>query len=266
MLAVLYDKRFLNECRRNRSIACVITTPDLAVALPDRLGVAVSKDPRGAFLRIHRHLWEATDFYGPRFSSEVDSTARVHSTATVAENNVRIGRGAEIGPGAIVLEGACVGSDSVIGPGALIGTEGFSPTAGGSEFTNTPHSGGLRIGTRVVVQANSVVCRGAYSGSTEIGDGSIVSSLVNVSHNVRIGRSVRVGAGACLLGSSRLGDHVWVGPNATISNRVRVGIGARVSLGSVVVRDVEPGETVSGNFAMPHAKFLHWFRRVRSDS
>jgi UDP-3-O-[3-hydroxymyristoyl] glucosamine N-acyltransferase len=94
----------------------------------------------------------------------------------------------------------------------------------------------------------------------------VVSSLVNISHNVSIGSACRVGAGACILGSSRIENKAWIGPNSTVANRIRIGEVARVSLGSVVVRDVAGGETVSGNFAVPHAEFLNQYRRLRSRS
>ena len=64
----------------------------------------------------------------------------------------------------------------------------------------------------------------------------------------------RNGSRCC--GNSRVGDHVWVGVGAIVSNRVRVGDGARVSLGSVVTKEVPAGQTVSGNFAIDHQKFL----------
>ena len=92
----------------------------------------------------------------------------------------------------------------------------------------------------------------------------MISSLVNISHNVWIGSRARIGAGSCILGSSRIGEDAWVGPNATVSNRVRVGERARVTLGSVVVRDVAPDGTVSGNLAVDHERTLAEWRRLRA--
>ena len=53
-----------------------------------------------------------------------------------------------------------------------------------------------------------------------------------------------------------VGDDVWIGVNATVSNRIKIGKGARVSLGSVVTKDVPAGQTVTGNFAIDHARFM----------
>lgn len=266
MLVALYDPRYLNECRRNAQITSAITTPSLAASLPKEWGVAVCEDPRQAFLEAHLYLAAETDFYGADFGSEIDAAAQIHPAASIAGKNVRIGANVQIGPGAAVLPGVTIGDGSRIGPGAIVGAEGFSPAPDGSGLPVIPHTGACRVGSGVEIQSNSVVCRGFYSGATAIGDGSVLSSLVNVSHNVRIGCGARIGAGACILGSSRLGDGVRVGPNATVSNRVRIGDGAQVTLGAVVVRDVAAGQTVSGNFAMEHGRFLSWFRRARSKS
>ena len=264
MLVALYDPRYQRECTRNPDVAAVITTGALAAQLPSRFGVALADDPQAAFLRAHAYLLSQTAFYGEDFSSEIAAGARIHESAFVAPRRVRIAEDVSIGPRAIVLEGASIGAGSIIGPGAVIGAEGFSPAPEGSLRPTTPHSGGCRIGARVEIQSNSVVCRGYLSGCTVIGDETVVSSLANVSHNVAIGRRARIGAGACVLGSSRLGDGVRIGPNATVSNRVKVGDGAHVSIGAVAVRDVAAGQTVTGNFALDHGTFLSWFRRVRT--
>jgi UDP-3-O-[3-hydroxymyristoyl] glucosamine N-acyltransferase len=264
MLTVLYDERYLRECSRNAAVSCVITSPPLARRLPAGLGVALSADPQSSFLKAHLRLLTQTEFYGAAFPSEIAASARIHATAFVAEKNVRIGAKASLGAGSIVLEGASIGEGSIIGPGSVIGAEGFSPAPEGSPVSNVPHSGACRIGAMVDVGANVVICRGSLSGSTIVEDHVVVSSLVNISHNVVVGRRSRIGAAACILGSAQLGEGVWIGPNATVSNRVQVGAFARVSIGSVVARDVAAGQVVTGNFAMEHRKFLSWFRRAHS--
>lgn len=263
MLVCLYDPKFIKECSRHPEIACVITTRDLADQLPDHLGVAVADDPRRTFREAHRQLLSQTEFYGATYDSQVAADALIHSDARVATSKVRIGPRCVVEAGAFVREGVTLEADVRIRAGVVLGADGFSPYDDGSGFENVPHSGRLHIHAGVEIQSNSVVCRGAYSGTTMIGAGSMISTLVNVSHNVHVGERCRIGSSACILGSARIGPGAWIGPNATVSNQVKVGAAARVTLGSVVVRDVPDGETVTGYFAVPHRQFIATLKEGR---
>ena len=66
-----------------------------------------------------------------------------------------------------------------------------------------------------------------------------------------------------IAGSTTLEDDVWIGPNATVSNGLTLKAGCHVTLGAVVVKDVEPGVKVTGNFAIEHSQFMKFFRYMR---
>jgi UDP-3-O-[3-hydroxymyristoyl] glucosamine N-acyltransferase len=239
----------------------VITTRELASAVPESIGLAIADDPRERFHDVHRYLG-GTDFYGSDFPSEISPEAQVSPSAHVASRKVRIGRGCVIEPKAVVLEGSTLAEDVVVRAGAVVGAEGFHPVPGGGNSANLPHYGSLRLGPSVEIGTNAVVCRAVFSGATEIGESTILGPLVYVAHHVRIGDRCRIAGGARIAGSARLGREVYVGPGAVVSDGVAVGDGARVSLGSVVVRDVPAGHTVTGNFAVEHERFLLSWRRV----
>jgi len=260
MLVCLHDPKFLREVLSNPAVSCVVTHQDLASSIPSHLGLAVAADPVTAFYTIHQHLLQNTDFYWSDFASEISPDARIHPSAQVAQRNVRIGPRTCIEEGATVRERTVIGPDCVLRPGVVIGSEGFEPKRIGGRMRNVPHAGGVRIGARVEIQSNSCVACCVFGTFTEIGDETLLSSMVNISHNVSIGKRCRISTSAVVLGSARVGDDVWIGPNSTISNRVRIGDGASVSLGSVVVRDVGPGARVSGNFAIDHRRFMSAFR------
>jgi UDP-3-O-[3-hydroxymyristoyl] glucosamine N-acyltransferase len=73
-----------------------------------------------------------------------------------------------------------------------------------------------------------------------------------------VGRRCILAGSTQVSGYSTIGDNVWIGPSAVIGNKLSIGTGARIEIGSVVVDDVPPGRTVSGNFAYDH------LRRVRA--
>jgi UDP-3-O-[3-hydroxymyristoyl] glucosamine N-acyltransferase len=264
LLVALWERRFLNrELLRNGRITSVVTSPELAPDIPASLGVAVASDPHEVFAQIHELLSHRDGFYWRDFPSEIDPGARVHPAAYVASRNVRVGNGTVIEPHAVVLERCLLGSGVVLRAGCVVGAEGFHPIMVGGRLANLPHAGGVQIADGVEILSNSVVCRATFRSFTRIGRDSKLGTLVNVSHEVRIGQRCRIGTGASLTGSVWVGDDVWIGPNATVRNRARIGNGAAVSLGSVVVRDVQEGQRVSGNFAVDHREFLSSQRRSR---
>jgi UDP-3-O-[3-hydroxymyristoyl] glucosamine N-acyltransferase len=263
MLVCLHDPKYLKrELLPNSAVSCVVTHQDLAASIPAHLGLAVATDPMTAFYTVHEHLFQNTDFYWRDFASEIAPDARIHPSAQVAPRNVRIGPRTCVEEGATIRERSLIGADCVLRAGVVIGAEGCEPKRIGGRMRNVPHAGGVRIGDRVEIQSNSCVACCVFGTFTEIGDETMISTLVNISHNVSIGKRCRISSSAVVLGSSRIGDEVWIGPNSTISNRVQIGDGAFVSLGSVVVSNVSPGARVSGNFAVDHQRFLSAFRKM----
>jgi UDP-3-O-[3-hydroxymyristoyl] glucosamine N-acyltransferase len=262
MLACLHDARARLECESNADLSCVITSPDLAPLVPDHIGMALTTAPRDRFFDVQNHLGSSTDFYGTDEPTHIAPEARIDSGAIIAQRNVRIGAGCVVEGGAIVLARTTLEPGAIIRSGAVVGAEGFHPVPYAGGTRNLPHFGAVHVGTQVEIQANTVVCRSVFHNATRIGAQTLLGPLVYVAHGVRIGDACRVAASARLTGSSVIGDRVYIGPNAVISNQVRIGDDARVTLGAVVVRDVEPGQTVSGHFAVEHSRFLReWSRR-----
>lgn len=263
MLVCLHDPKYLNrELLPNPTVSCVITHRDLAESIPSHFGLAIATDAMTAFYAVHDHLSRNTNFYWSDFASEISPDARIHPSAQVAPRNVRIGPRTCIEEGATIRERTLIGADCVLRAGVVIGAEGFEPKRIGGRMRIVHHAGGVRIGERVEIQSNSCVACCVFGTFTEIGDETLVSGSVNISHNVSVGKRCRIASSAAVLGSARIGDDVWIGPNSTISNRVKIGDGAFVSLGSVVVRDVSPGARVSGNFAVDHQRFMSDFRKM----
>lgn len=251
LLVTFYDTKYLSQLLKNNQISCVVTREELAVELPAHLGVGVCPDPMDAFYRTHHHLLDQTDFYGENFASQVSPEAFVHDRAYVAPHNVRIGRGSRVGPGAVILERSEVGEHVTIGPGTVIGGEGFEPKYFEGRHIVVRHAGGVRIGDRVDIQANSHVAKAVFNGFTEIGDETKIDAMVHIAHNVRIGRRCELASAAVIAGSAIVGDNVWIGPNATVSSEITVGNGAFIAIGSVVVRRVRENQRVFGVPAAP---------------
>lgn len=256
----LYDREFVP--RLDGNVAAVVTVESLAKDLPSRLGVVVSANPLEALWQADARIDERGGYWAD-FESQIDDTAHVSPRAHVASRNVVIGAGTLIEPGAVIQERVTLGKRCKVRSGAVLGSEGFEVRTIGGHPTVVPHSGGVEVGDDVEIMANTCVAKALLGGSTRIGDGTKIDALIHVAHNVQIGREVRIAAQAMLGGSSHIGDNCWIGPSASISNSIAVGAGARVTMGAVVTRDVAPGEHVTGNFAIPHERFLAFLKSIR---
>ena len=256
MLVGLYDLGYLRRLVANRSIACVITTHDIAKQLPKHLAIAISDDPKTVFYQIHDYLARETDFYWKEFDSEISPAAVIHDRAYMASKNVRIGRGTIVEPNVTILERSIIGDYVIIRAGAVIGEAGMEPKYVGGKHVNIYHAGGVWLSNRVEISSNSNIQRSVFGDFTRMGEDTKVGPLVNIAHNVTVGRRCEIAGSSIIAGSSTIGDDVWIGPNSTISSEIHIGNNARVNLGSVVVKNVKPGQQVSGLFAMDHSKAL----------
>ena len=170
---------------------------------------------------------------------------------------VAIGRGCRIGAG-VVIGIALVGDGVVMGSGVVIGEPGFGLAVGPTGLIDVPQLGRVIIQDNVSLGAQTCVDRGAFV-DTVIGENSKIDNLVQIAHNVVIGRSCVICGQAGLSGSVTLGDGVQIGGNAGLADHVAVGAGARIAALAGVMRDVPAGESWCGTPAKP---VLQFFREV----
>lgn len=252
----------IDQAAENSDVSAIVCLPKLVENVPSGLGVIAAASPLDVVFRNHIACFERGECWAGKPSS-VAPSATVHPGAHIAATDVVIGERTVVGAGVVIESNSRIGDDCVIGPGVVIGGNGFEVREVDGRRRTIPHGGGVRIGDRVELQANTSVTRSLFSGATMIGDESATDNLVHVAHNVRIGKRCRLAAAAMIAGSTTLMDDVWVGPNATVSNGLTIGEGAQISLGAVVIRDVAAGEKVTGHFAIEHRSFMRFFRFMR---
>jgi UDP-3-O-[3-hydroxymyristoyl] glucosamine N-acyltransferase len=242
-------------------IAGVVAPAELAEQVPAELGLVVSSQPAVTAIAIYEHLLSLPDFIWQSFETRVAASARIHPSAVVAPRDVIIGENTVIDANAVIRERSVIGDNCYVGPQSVIGAEALDFHPGGGRRRLLPQAGGVRMADHAMVLSGTMVVRGTFGGFTEIGEEAIVDNLVHVAHDCVIGRRVTVVACSELSGRTTIGDDSYIGPNATVSNGLALGASSYVSLGSVVVQDVEEGQRVTGNFAVPHRA---WIRFVKS--
>jgi len=277
-LSLLTSRRYADHFRATRA-AVVLMPPDLA----DLSGPAAARvlvgDAHAALAAVLALLHPApapASFIHP--SATLGTGVRL-GQAVCIEAGAVLGRGVQlgdrtrIGAGAVLEAGVTVGADSVLGPrvvcyegtllgarvvakaGAVLGGPGFGYASSPEGHRRMPHVGRCVIEDDVEIGSNSCVDRGSID-DTVIGQGTKLDNLVQVGHNVRIGRRCLLMAAVGIAGSARIGDDVILAGQSGVGGHVSVGAGVRAAAQSGLVRDVAAGMEVSGFPARPHREVL----------
>lgn len=250
----------VEEALRQSGIVGIITTPENASLVPEDLGLALSGSPVVSAMELHEHLASIPDFQWSDFATRVHPDADIHPRAEVAAKNVVIGPRTSVGPGSVIRERSLIGADCHIGESIVVGLDALELFPGKRRILR--QSGGVRLADRVTLLAKCTVVRATFGGFTFLDEGTVADVLIHIAHDCQIGKRVTLVACAEISGRCVLGDDAYIGPNACLRNGVTVGSKATVSMGSVVTRDVPDGATVSGNFAVDHAKWLSFVKKL----
>ncbi len=285
-LAFLSDPRKKNDLATTRASAAIVSRK-----IADQLSAGpghyiLADDPYLYFARTAQLLNPV-----PRTPAGIHPAACVEA---VIPESVSVGPGAWIGPGAIIGEGtsigpgcrigagARVGENSLLHPGvtvypdcqigrravihsgAVIGSDGFGfARERDGRWVKIPQVGRVVIGDDVEIGANTTIDRGALD-DTVISDGVIIDNLVQVAHNVKIGRFTAIAGCVGIAGSTRIGERCLLGGAAMIIGHLDICDGVTVSAGTMISKSIrEPGVYTGNMPQQAHADWLKNFSHVR---
>ena len=275
-ISFLDNKHYVDAFTQSKARACVVQ-PEYAAKAPPGMALLMTPDPYRAFAKIASLFYPvAAPVAGIAPSAVVDPTAKIGVDCRIEANAVigagaEIGAGTIIGPTAVVGAGVVVGSDCSIGagvtlaycllgnnvilhPGVRVGQDGFGFALGAGGHLKVPQLGRVIIEDDVEIGANTTVDRGA-GPDTVIGAGTKIDNLVQIAHNVRVGRGCVIVSHVGISGSTKVGDFVMIGGQAGLTGHLSIGSGARIAAQSGVMRDVDPGATVCGSPAIPAREY-----------
>jgi UDP-3-O-[3-hydroxymyristoyl] glucosamine N-acyltransferase len=167
--------------------------------------------------------------------------------------HVKIGKNCVVYPQVVVRDESVVGDRVVIHPGAVIGADGFGFTTDKKtgRHKKIPQIGNVVIGDDCEIGANTTIDR-ATLGSTVVESGVQIDNLVQIAHNVKLGRDSVVVSQVGIAGSTTVGRNVILAGQAGVAGHLSIGDGAVITAQTGVMSDVPPKSILFGSPGRPH--------------
>ena len=279
------NTKYLDQFMATRAAAC-FAKEQFKDRAPEEASLLVSDDPYRAFALalalfypearrsriVGSEGWNGETGVHP--SAELEDDVRVEPGAVVGME-ARIGRGSVIAAGAVVGYRVHIGRDCYIGPnvnlthalvgdrvilhaGVSVGQDGFGFAMSPRGHLKVPQIGRVIVQDDVEIGANTTIDRGALR-DTIVGEGTKIDNLVQIGHNVVIGRHCVIVAQTGISGSTELGDFAVLGGQVGVVGHVKIGAGAQIGASSGVRGNVPPGARWAGTPARPARQ---WAREI----
>ncbi len=282
-LTFLDNKKYVDQLTTTQASACLVHAR-FADKVPEGVVAIVTSDPYRAFATVVGRFYPAAlklegawgEAGGVAAGAHVHPSAKLEPGVTVEPGAV-IGARAEIGTGSVIGANAVIGHDVRIGrnchiapnvtlihsllgnrviihSGTRVGQDGFGFAMGIKGHLKVPQIGRVVIQDDVEIGANTTIDRGA-NRDTVIGEGTKIDNLVQIAHNVVVGRHCVIVSHAGISGSTVLGDFVVLAGQAGVTGHLKIGSGAQIGAQAGVMEDVAPGARIVGSPAKPVREF-----------
>ncbi len=254
--------------------SCVLVSKSLKVKMD--IPVIEVDNPDIAFSRVLGKLYGETrhPVKGKSKKADIDESAvikknvriggfvKINGGVKIEENTVIypnvyigievvIGKNCIIYPNVTVKDSVKIGNNVIIHSGSVIGSDGFGYSTQDGRHIKVPQVGSVIIHDDVEIGSNVCIDRGS-PGNTIIGKGTKVDNLVQIAHNVKVGKNCFLIAQVGIAGSTVIEDNAVLAGQAGVVGHITIGRGAKVGAQAGVTRDIKPEEIVSGYPAMNH--------------
>ncbi|NOT38509.1 MAG: UDP-3-O-(3-hydroxymyristoyl)glucosamine N-acyltransferase [Saprospiraceae bacterium] len=204
----------------------------------------------GAFSVIHKGV-------------KIAKNVIIHSQVFIDEDVV-IGEGSILLPGVRVHRNCVIGKNCFLNYNVVIGSEGFgfAPTEDGT-YKKIAQIGNVILEDNVEIGANTCIDRGSM-GSTIIGQGSKLDNLIQIAHNVQIGKNTVIAAQSGVAGSTKIGNNCQIGGQVGIVGHITIADGARIQAQSGIASNVpEPNSKLYGSPAIEYGNYLRSYAEFK---
>ena len=274
------NAKYLEQFTNSRAGLCFLRAKYAELA-PKTMIALITEDPYRCYALAAQCFYPT-----PKPASGISERAHIDPSAVLGENiaigpgavigaNVTIGNRSAIGANAVIGDGVIIGEDTNIGPistitqsiignrvtihrGVHVGQDGFGFALGRDGHIKVPQLGRVIVGDDVEIGSGTTIDRGT-GPDTIIGDGAKIDNLVQIGHNVHIGKRAVIVAQVGISGSTRVGDGAVLGGQVGLAGHLKIGAGARVAAQSGVMNDIPAGSSYGGSPAIP---VLDWHRQT----
>lgn len=276
-LSFLDNAKYRDDFKKTKAGACFVR-PEMLDLAPKGLALLVSDSPYKSYALAAQEFYPA-ERPEARIAPQaiIDESAEIGEGCIIEEGAV-IRAGAKIGDHSWIAANAYIGPQTVLGaycrvgvgasithaligdhvniyPGARIGQDGFGFAIDPKGFVKVPQLGRVIIEDHVEIGANSTIDRGS-GPDTIIGQGTWIDNLVQIGHNVKIGKGCVLVAQTGISGSTIIEDYAMFGGQSGVAGHLRIGKGARVAAQAGIIHDIPPGEDRMGFPGLPSRQYL----------
>ncbi len=287
-ISFLGNEKYFNDFLATK--ASVVLVPPGLPHYPEGVTFIEVDNPSLAFNALVEHFMKAANDFEPGIapSAIVDSEAQLDpaqvrvSPGAIIEAGAVIGNGSDIGPGCVIGKGAVIGENCklyarvvvrerciignhvVIQPGAVIGSDGFGFLLNKEtgRYETVDQVGIVIIEDHVDIGANTTIDRARF-GRTVIGEGTKIDNLVQIGHNVTVGKHTVIVSQSGVAGSTHIGDYVTVAAQCGIAGHLTIGDKAVMAARTGVMSSLEGGQVYWGAPAAPFSEARKQYAAIR---
>ncbi len=287
-ISFLGNEKYFNDFLATK--ASVVLVPPALPQYPEGVTFIEVDNPSLAFNALVDHFMKAANDFVPGIapsavvdpSAELDPTQVRVSAGAIIEAGAVIGKGSDIGPGCVIGKGVVIGEHCkfyarvvvrerciignhvVIQPGAVIGSDGFGFLLNKEtgRYETVDQVGIVIIEDHVDIGANTTIDRARF-GRTVIGEGTKIDNLVQIGHNVTVGKHTVIVSQSGIAGSTHVGDYVTVAAQCGIAGHLTIGDKAVMAARTGVMSSLEGGQVYWGAPASPFSEARKQFAAIR---
>lgn len=272
-ITFLVNRKYSKMLKESRAGAVILSENDVQYA-SDNMVIFKVKDPYYAYAKLLEYFYQDKNHIRTSNNVKIAEGSYVAEDAVIFDDVV-IGKNCFIDSGVMITQScvigdnvkiyhgstiqySIIGNNSIIHPGVRIGQDGFGYAFYAGGFYKVPQVGLVIIGENVEIGAGATIDRGSAK-DTIIGDGTKIDNLVQIGHNVQIGKHSIVVAMTGIAGSTKIGDYVQIGGQVGIAGHINIGDKVKIAAKSGVHDDIPEGIMVGGIPAQP---VMDWHRQT----
>jgi len=259
------DNKYLENLKKNKAKACLVTIKNKD-HLPKSCIPIIVDNPYLVFTYLTNLFFKPIESNGivSKYTdisknSKIEFNVQINNFVSIKENvfldenvivsensvigpNVSLGKNSFVGPNSFISNSK-IGKHCVIKSNTSIGGSGFGFAT--KEKVTFQHFGDVLIGNNVYIGSNTCIDRASF-GSTIIESGCRLDNLIQIAHNVSIGKNAVIAANVGIAGSTKIGENIIIGGQAGISGHLNIGNNVTIAARSGVTKDLIDNSTVAG--------------------